>query len=120
MKAITLYSAARTSPLRWLPCTGLELDNCVFPVVALPALRPPMLRLDELVLDLAYIGDSEVGVLETILLLVCRPVQGAAQLGRLYCNNCPHEIDLEELTESLVEKLENNFGLRWMDIDLTH
>lgn len=104
----------------WLPLAGLELDNCVFPVAALPALRPPMLRLDELVLDLAYCGASEVGVLETVLLLLCRPVQGAAQLGRLYCNNCPHEIDVGGLTESLVEKLGDNFGVRWLDIDLTH
>ncbi len=79
-----------------------------------------MLQLQDLVLDLKYCWVSEPDVLETVLLLLCRPIQGAVQLAGLECINCPAVVDVEELAGSLSQKLEDNFGLRWIRVVVSH
>ncbi len=90
---------------------GLRLRQCSFPVVALPALRPPMLQLQELRVDLTKCPDVHGGVLATVLLLLCRPYGGQPQLRELDCRCWADEVNCGEVERSVLEQLANGFGL---------
>ncbi len=113
--------AALTYMLQCFPCAGVGLLFSDFPVTGLPLLRNPMLRLTHMTVSLTGCGcgDMDRDTLEPLLLLLCRPHNGAAPLQMLKVTGCELD-DLEGCAQSLREQLAAEFGVTGVAIDLAY
>ncbi len=90
---------------------GLQLQQCYFPLAALLGMRPHMLQLTHLVLDLQCLHDITDTVLGSVAQLLCRPQPGAQQLAYLECYGCPSALDVGDWERSVLADLETGFGV---------
>ncbi len=95
---------------------GLYLSRCSFSLAAVPALRPHMLQLTNLEMDLTHCQDVNDGVLEAVALQVCCPLPGAVRFQRLALYSCPMSVGTDECQRSILEQLRRDVGV--MDVDV--
>ncbi len=82
---------------------------CSFPLAAVPAVRFHMLQLNRVLLDLASLTHVSRDELESVLVLLCRPLPGAPPLRQMLCCGC--RLDLEQCRQAVLQQLEHDFGV---------
>ncbi len=106
------YGCLCVCVLRHLPMrAGLILEECSFPVAALPGMRFHMLHLTHLALDLQACEPVDGHVLEPLLVLLCRPHGGATPLRHLEVHRIRGEVNGAECKRAALEHLERAFGV---------
>ncbi len=93
------------------PHAGLILRGCLFPLAALPGLRPHMTRLTVLNVDLSCHSSIDADATMSVALLLARPHPGAAQLQHLVFDGCPRDLDITFCEQSVMQQLEDDFGV---------
>ncbi len=78
-----------------------------------------MMRLARLKVNLGFHQDLDESVLESVLLLLCRPHPGAVPLEHLECA-CPASVDIGEVKQSVLGQLQGCYGVRDVDLVLWH
>ncbi len=91
-------------------------------MAALPVLRGPMRHLSKLEVDFQHCGPVERGVLEAVLLQLCRPPHGGGgPLKQLTCTgiqSSPSLPDIMEARASVAQQLADCFGVTDVDIEM--
>lgn len=90
---------------------GLKLWGCSFPLAALPAVRSHMLQLTLGLLDLSSLAHVTRDELESVLVLLCRPLPGAPPLRQMLCCGCGPWADAAQCRQSVLRQLEVDFGV---------
>ncbi len=86
--------------------------DCSFPLPALPAMRTPMLQLQQLELGLAHAAQVNSDTFSSVLVLLCRPHPEPVQLRHVACCGCPPAaVDRGYCTRSVVRQLEEGYGV---------
>lgn len=98
---------------------GLFLSRCAFSLAAVPALRPHLLRLTQLDLDLTHSQDINRGVLESVALQMCSPLVGAVRFKRLVVYSCPVSVHTDECQRSILEQLRRDVGVTDVEVEVS-
>ncbi len=95
------------------------LGGCSFPLAAVPAVRPHMMQLSRVTLDLLCFTGISRNELESVLVLLCRPLPGAPPLSHLQCFGCYQWMDVYECRNSVLQQLEVDFGVTSVSVMIT-
>ncbi len=70
-----------------------------------------MTHLTVLDVDLGCHNSIDADTLMSVALLLARPHPGAAQLQHLTFDECPHDVDIGLCEQSVMQQLEDDFGV---------
>ncbi len=113
-----------------MPCprfpfhAGLSLQDCDFPLDALPAMRAHLPQLQRLELDLRHCRLVNCRALTSMLVQLCRPQQqqqqrqGAVQLRELKCTGCGDKLDADACRQAVLQRLEQDYGVRDVEVGI--